>query len=100
MRYIGADKLIDEIKPFGEYSSNRRSEDWIKLFETAVRNQPTADVRENVRGKWVNCGIHGDRAWEQDGHGNFCHIWKCSKCEYTTEYCGNFCPKCGAQMER
>lgn len=58
------------------------------------------DVRENVRGEWIDCGVHGDWAWKQDGHGNCWHIWKCSKCEYKTEHRSNYCPNCGAQMMR
>jgi len=49
-------------------------------------------------GKWLDCGVHGDWAWEQDGHGNCWHIWKCSKCEYKTEHRSNYCPNCGAEM--
>lgn len=67
---------------------------------TDLKTIPAADVRENVKGEWVDFGVHGDWAWEQDGHGNFWHIWKCSKCEYKTEHSSNYCPNCGAQMER
>lgn len=59
----------------------------------------TADVRENIKGEWIDCGIHGDWAWEQDGHGNCWHIWKCSKCEYKTDHRSNYCPNCGCSMK-
>ena len=88
-RYIDADKLQEDFK---ELHGGKRS----LLIDTAL----TADARKNVRGEWIDCGVHGDWAWEMDGHGNCWHIWKCSKCEYKTEHCSNFCPNCGAQMMR
>lgn len=91
-RYIDADRLKEELKNSGYCNNN-----WLDI-EMYINNQPTADVRENVRGEWIDCGTHGDWAWEQDGHGNCWHIWKCSKCECTTEHCSNYCPNCGADM--
>ena len=48
-RYIDADKLIDDIRPFAEYDSNRSNKDWARRFEIAIDAQPTADVVEVVR---------------------------------------------------
>lgn len=50
-RYIGVDKLIDDIRPFAEYDSNRSNKDWVRRFEIAINAQPTADVVEVVRCK-------------------------------------------------
>ena len=64
-RYIDADKLIDDIRSFAEYDSNRRNKDWVRRFEIAIDAQPTADVVEVVRCvdcKYyapVNNGDHG-----------------------------------------
>ena len=58
----------------------------------------SADVRENVRGEWIDDGIHGDWAWETDGHGVCWQIWKCSRCGRGTKIRSNFCPNCGADM--
>ena len=30
MRYIDADRLIDDIRPFAEYDSNRSNKDWVR----------------------------------------------------------------------
>ena len=46
MRYIDADRLIDDIRPFAEYDSNRSNKDWVRRFEIAIDAQPTADVVE------------------------------------------------------
>lgn len=51
MRYIDADKLIDDIRPFAEYDSNLSNKDWVRRFEIAIDAQPTADVVEVVRCK-------------------------------------------------
>ena len=108
-RYIDADKLALHLSDFAlQESPNWGANDHgsadayeaINECIKAIEQQPTADVRENVKGEWVDFGVHGDWAWEQDGHGNFWHIWKCSKCEYKTEHSSNYCPNCGAQMER
>lgn len=95
-RYIDADKIEYEnmLRPRG----NGNYEECQIVYRDQIDDIPTADVRENVRGEWIDCGVHGDWAWEMDGHGNCWHIWKCSKCEYKTTHCNNYCPNCGAQM--
>lgn len=49
-----------------------------------VNDIPTADVRENVKGEWIEDGA----------------LTKCSVCGNTSEFCGteNFCYNCGADM--
>lgn len=91
-RYIDADRLKEELKNSGYCNNN-----WLDI-EMYINNQPTADVRENVKGKWIDCGIHGDGAWEQDGHVNFWNFWKCSRCGRGTKTRSNYCPNCGAEM--
>lgn len=100
MRYIDADRLIDDIRPFAEYDSNRRNKDWVRRFEIAIDDQPTADVRENVKGEWI-----------EDNPREKSMMWRCSVCGRIAYYpiigerksykkhCGyNFCPNCGADM--
>lgn len=59
-RYIDADKLIDDIRPFAGYDSNRSNKDWVRRFEITINAQPTADVVEVVRCK--DCKHY--RIWE------------------------------------
>lgn len=89
-RYIDADRLIDDIRPFAGYDSNRSNKDWVRRFEIAIDAQPTADVRENVRGEWIQ-----DKH-EQAGYGYF----DCSVCgaDFYDIDGFNFCPNCGADM--
>ena len=86
-RYIDADKLIDDIRPFAEYDSNLRNKDWVRRFEIAIDNVPTADVRENVKGKWLK------------KKGSLWTLATCSVCgELSVEGDKPFCPNCGAEM--
>ena len=64
-RYIDADKLQKELASMW-YESNI-SVTGISVSEL-IDAQPTADVRENVRGEWI----------KRDG------IYRCSICDYPT----------------
>ena len=93
-RYIGVDKLIDDIRPFAEYDSNRSNKDWVRRFEIAINAQPTADVRENVRGEWRTT------YFDHVAMGERPKILYCSVCNQCIAYPTNYCPNCGAQMVR
>lgn len=80
-RYIDADKLIDNIK-LAELPVISRS----VLTECLIPNQPTADVRENVRGEWIDRGK------------DMMIRWQCSECGRKDTHIYNFCPNCGAEM--
>ena len=75
-RYIDADLLQEDFK---EAHDGKRS--------LMIDVQPTADVRENVRGEWIAC--------LED---NECFV--CSVCGEGIYYTGieNYCPHCGADM--
>lgn len=111
-RYIDADKLMLELNDWWYSQTKIESQNipydddisvTIKEAMESVKEQPTADVRENVRGEWLPhpikdirdfdicsvCGI-GIKVREygiQDGR------------EWVTEYSYRFCPHCGAQMK-
>ena len=50
-RYIDAELLKADIRPFAEYESNLNNKDWVRRVEVVIDNQPTADVVEVVRCK-------------------------------------------------
>ena len=91
-RYIDADNLskvkyhnlpYTHIVPNGEnVESYERG--WNDAIDAIIENEPTADVRENVKGEWIEDGA----------------LTKCSVCGNTSEFCGteNFCYNCGADM--
>lgn len=64
-----------------------------KTLEQIIDEQPT--IEERNTGKWINEGIYGE------GHSE--RAIRCSNCDwhyigYLDDY--NFCPNCGARMER
>ena len=85
-RYIDADKLKADIKEIAGKQDGKLTE-----FEVLgiMSGQPTADVRENVRGEWVEkndvyrCSVCGKEA-----------LWS----ERIGSVRTDFCPNCGADM--
>ena len=81
-RYIDADALLEDIRKNSmSYFADDFAHEW-------VDKQPTADVRENKRGEWVNgkcnqCGAHAP-------------YWPMSSAYYES----NYCPDCGAAMQK
>ena len=84
-RYIDADKLQESFK---ELHGGKRS----LLIDTA----PTADVRENVKGEWID-----------KPNREFCFradfkTIECNQCGYnmpkSDSFASNYCPNCGADM--
>ena len=90
-RYIDADKMRDNAIRMGFHSTTMTISEFINL-------QPTADVRENVRGEWKES--------------NKVDRWICSVCNVENRYAyayftgrnggykmqDYFCPNCGADM--
>ena len=78
-RYIDADRLQQTYK---EIHGGKRS----LLIDT----EPTADVRENVKGEWI----------EQED--DYYHYWECSECGFGVglDDIRNYCPNCGADMRQ
>ena len=101
-RYVDADKLQKD----GWKLRRDRYGLTTSTYETMELDcVPTADVRENVRARWIPhpdptvrewdictaCGI-GCKRREFDIHAN--------GNKWVTEYNFPFCPNCGAEMER
>lgn len=81
------------------YLANRgikccRIDEWERLCE-CIDDAKSADVRENVRGEWID-----EKRWSYEYDGNEVTVvtWKCSKCGEETNIRSNFCPDCGADM--
>ena len=87
-RYIDADKLKQHYAWWGD-TKNETAEDTKAIFDSIIDQQPTADVRENVKGEWIEIT-------DKDAP----ITYACSVCGAGIDYRGfaNFCPNCGADM--
>lgn len=94
-RLIDADRLKNHYAWWGDTTSDTGV--CIKeLFDTIIDRQPTADVRENVKGEWID-----------KPNREFCFradfkTIECNQCGYnmpkSDSFASNFCPNCGADM--
>lgn len=83
-RYIDADKLYESMQWNIQHDMYDKPFDYLAEIDC----QPTADVRENVKGEWkIYCD---DKGVVQD-----CY---CNQCGFNSVIGGNFCPNCGADM--
>lgn len=66
-----------------------------KALCSAIKAFPTADVRENVRGEWIDKALY-----KQTTARTFDGYTFCNKCNHHEEYGyrSDFCPCCGADM--
>lgn len=92
-RYIDVDTVAFDITGLARISPyNFRGIAF--YFLEQLDSMPSADVRENVRGKWipVTNGRGGSEC-------NQCHAYAPTY-KNGTEYNSNFCPNCGADMRQ
>ena len=107
-RYIDADALYErtaewEAQALAQVERTMNDEDkteWKKwsviltersAFKFDVADAPTADVRENVKGKWIYQSFGG---WHCNQCGKQAPFW----CMASTQNLSVFCPNCGADM--
>ena len=83
-RYIDADKLQEEFK---ELHGGKRS--------LLIDAQPTADVRENVKGHWMKVQ---QPSFDQNGRLQKADCFVCENCGGLSLVEYNYCPNCGADM--
>lgn len=88
--YIRRDKAI-EICDWWQHEydeSASRIDDIISWISGDIKGLPAADVRENVRGKWIDMNTITE---------NYYPRYKCSVCDGYANY-SDYCPYCGAYM--
>ena len=101
-RYIDADEHLQKLRErrdtaiiwelnCNDEATKDRAQEAILIFNECISeliNAPTADVRENVRGEWI----------EQED--DYYHYWECSECGFGVglDDIKNYCPNCGADM--
>ena len=92
-RYIDADKLI-------ELANNTKDK---TIDANDIARFPTADVRENVKGRWVEV-VDRTEMYDKEGVKTWGMLFQCNQCGFvlnaveghTGQY--NYCPNCGADM--
>ena len=82
-RYIDADLLQEDFK--ADHGGKR---------SLMIDTQPTADVRENVKGNWLPQDNNKTNGMMST---TVYYYPKCSVCGHCANYT-NFCPNCGADM--
>lgn len=97
-KYIYADKLIKDLNDLSEHYTDKGKEyhPHIDFVMDTVNQQPAANVRENVKGKWIDITM-----WHDEYFGNKCQApaQKCSNCgEWSVGINNKFCSNCGADM--
>ena len=91
-RYINAGKLKAHYSWWENGSEEYR--EFKQIFDTIIDVQPTADVVERKKGKWIAVKI-----------GNGDTRYTCSECGASYEcdsrdaWDFNFCPNCGSEMK-
>ena len=107
MRYIDADNLKERIpkdihEDVFENCSNCELLDDEQVKEL-IDLQPTVDVRENVKGRWVEV-VDRTEMYDKEGVKTWGMLFQCNQCGFvlnaveghTGQY--NYCPNCGADM--
>ena len=98
-RYIDADLI--QYKAMCRPRGNGMYEDCETAHKDQIDDIPTADVRENVRGKWIDGKVKHIK------NGELRNVRECSECgssyfvydNYNSvDEIPNFCPNCGADM--
>ena len=111
-RYIDAEKLALHLSDYALQESpnwgangygNQDAYDAINECIKAIDDQPTADVRKNVKGRWVEV-VDRTEMYDKEGVKTWGMLFQCNQCGFvlnaieghTGQY--NFCPNCGADM--
>lgn len=96
MRYIDADKIL-----YTDLSEGR-GVCWVTFMDW-IKEMPTANVRENVKGRWVEV-VDRTEMYDKEGVKTWGMLFQCNQCGFvlnaieghTGQY--NYCPNCGADM--
>lgn len=96
-RYIDADLLKDKTTRVNNIWNGTTNAEG-KGLDEIIDDIPPADVRENVKGQWLDYCDNPIKSYF-DGR----YSAHCSVCGYHPEYeeemrSANFCPNCGADM--
>lgn len=89
MRLINADKLV-EYKASGILDLTEWQKGWNDAIDTIMGETPTVDAVVVRHGYWVK---KWNTFFKQD-------VWHCDVCEKGSPLKYDYCPNCGAKMDR
>lgn len=86
-RYIDAEKYESEL--WSSLKGYRKAPEIcaVKNCIVELEEQPTADVIEVEHGRWIENKTE-------------VMLYGCSNCAYRVDFESNYCPNCGAKMDR
>ena len=98
-RYIDESILVEKLHVGEGLQTISRS----VLVNCVLPTIPTADVRENVKGRWVEV-VDRTEMYDKEGVKTWGMLFQCNQCGFvlnaieghTGQY--NYCPNCGADM--
>lgn len=109
-RYIDADPLEKQLNRYVEYNDDGEQEINADEVFITLHEQPTADVRENVKGEWIPVtkiykvtedqfpNMHIE--WVDASKPDEIDAVRCSECGEVFDFqdARNWCAECGADM--
>lgn len=90
-RYVDVENMIFDLSGLA-YIAPTDFSGTAKYFADQIKNRPTADVRENVRGEWIE--PKPDGCWHFDAKA-YAECSVCGKKQFLG-YRMHFCPDCGS----
>lgn len=68
----------------------------VDMIEDCINNTPTIEAEPAKHGHWIICnGLTSNNMYLDENE-----YYKCSECGKTKGHKSNYCPNCGAKMER
>ena len=93
--YINRDKALAFCRPDEHGTPDERWRPESEFFEY-IKAIPIADVREVVHGRWIKTNNPNYSPFDNSPEYNAI----CSNCFHTSEQIFNYCPNCGAKMDK
>lgn len=89
--YICKEEAVNLIKSFDDSSLDDYYRAGLFEAETGIADMPAADVVEVAHGKWKEKNYFNE---------HYGRSYECSNCGEETIGIPNYCPKCGAKMDK
>lgn len=88
--YITKKQVVEWFRPYGHTEEGIPFDE----LETDIAGMTTADVAQVVHGRWIRLGLGGNK------RKNCSTIFECSACKRCVPHISDYCPNCGAKMDK